>query len=149
MHNNLFWRAFLLVILASAFWYTGKASYHYYFYTALSQETAPTAINWSVKELAGDYYIPAAQFTFHVNEKTFQGETDWPAERYLNNWATEQGLVDFSAQRWSVWYDPDNPMHSTLEKRFPLKDILSAAFLWALLCYFLWIGYYASRHPIS
>jgi hypothetical protein len=145
MSKNYLWQAFLIVVGAIALWYTAIAGYRYYNYVKLTHQAVPLAVDWGVAEVSDETFIPQASYTFKVRDQTFSGETQWTGEVYRNRWGAEDSLAEFSAQWKRVWYNPENPNHSSLYKKFPFKESISAAMLWALWIYFLWLGYYVSR----
>lgn len=146
MHKNLFWQGFLAVVLLTTLGYSAVAVYRYYQYVRLTAET-PTisAMQWDVEQKADDEFIIGVQYVFKVGQQEFKGETKWPKERFLNRYAAEEGIKEFSARKWRVWYDSSDPHHSSLEKNFPFKECLSALFLWGLFFYFLWLGFYVAK----
>lgn len=146
MHKNLLWQAFLTVVLLVALGYSGIALYHYYAYARLTVHTTSiTSMQWQIQEKADDEYILKTDYVFNVGEQAFQGSTLWPREPYRNRYAAEQIIKARSGEHWQVWYDEKDPRHSSLEKHFPLKECLSAIFLWGLLFYFVWLGYYVAK----
>lgn len=148
MHSNLFYRAFLLMIFLVALWYTVIAAYRYHSYFKLTDQVRVNSIEWDVKEVADDEFYLEARYTFVVKDRSFSGKTSWPTEFYRNRWAAEKDQPYFTKQYRVVWYDQNNPDHSSLQKKFPFKECISAIFLWALLLYFLWLGYYVTKFKI-
>ncbi len=146
MHKNFIWQAFLCFVLVVTLYYSGVAMYRYHIYTHLTaQATASNAIHWTVQQHANDDFFLQAEYIFKVGDKAYQGTTAWPNEHYLNRWAAEQAIADFSLQHQDVWYDPADPAYSSLQKDFPFKECLSAFVLWGLLLYFFWLGYYVAK----
>jgi hypothetical protein len=145
MHKNLFWQAFLLLIFTAALSYTAIASYRYYSYSHLTEKTSPLSLVWDIQELSSDKFIIEATYQISVKEKFFSGKTSWKNDFYLNQWATQKAIEENSTRDWIAWYDPLNPSHNSLQKNFPLKECLTAIFLWVLFFYFLGIGYYVAK----
>lgn len=135
----------MIVMLAVVLSYTAVALYRYYNYSILTAKTEATSTKWTIQEKADDEFLLVSHYQFDVNGKIVVGETVFKDEVYRNSWAAEQDIAKYTLRKWDVWYSPRNPDDSTLQKNFPLKEVLSAGFLWCLLLYFLWLGYYVSR----
>jgi Protein of unknown function (DUF3592) len=146
MHKNPVWLLFLGIISVIVLWYCGVALYRYYQYITLSEASKAANIEWSVKALSDEQYVVDAHYTFLVKGERYSGDTVFRDEVFLNAWAAEQELPKFSSQAWQVWYQPSNLNHSTLQKKFPLKECISAGVLLGLFLYFLWLGFYVTRY---
>jgi hypothetical protein len=146
MHKNIFWQAFLIVIFLIVLWYTGVALYRYYTYSRLTSFTQAIQIEWTVRERASDEYVLEASYLFEANGTSQKGKMDLKHEIYRNRWAAEQMIPQYTKRNWTVWYDPSQPNHSSLQKSFPLKESISAGFLWILFFYFLWLGFYVAKY---
>lgn len=145
MHSNVIYRAFLLAASFVTLWYSGNAFYKYYNYSRLTAQTTLSSSNWHIHEVAEDEFYLEANYTFSNNQKIYAGQTSWPREFYRNQWAAEKDIPYFQKHRNIVWFNPANPHHSSLQKSFPLKECISAALLWGLLLYFIWIGFYVNK----
>lgn len=145
MHNNPLWLAFLLGIMLVTLWFCGAALYHFYQYKTLKAEVPAVISKWSIKALSDEEYLVHANYSYQINGKSYEGETDFNDEIYINSWAAQKRIEKFSEKPWNAWYQPSRPLHSTLQKKFPLKECLSAAAMLALLLYFIWLGYYVAR----
>ena len=145
MHKNIFWQAFLVVIFVITVWYTVAALYSYYFYSHLSIEKNALAIEWKVEKKSDDIYFLNAFYRFDFEGKVYFGNRVLTEEPYRNTWAAQEAIKEFTDRQWKVWFDPQNPARSSLQKTFPFKECLSAVFLWGLLFYFLWLGFYVAK----
>lgn len=145
MHKNVVWQAFLAIVFAVTLWHSVVALYSYYSYSQLKVQTRLTAINWEIEEESEEYYLLKAVYRFQFKGNSYPGNTAWADEPYRNRWAAEQAAKEFSEQKWKVWFNPNDPHHSSLQKKFPFKQCISAIFLWGLLLYFLWLGFYVTR----
>lgn len=146
MHKNTFWRAFLAVVFATTLWYTVVAIHSYYSYSHLKTQAAPSAIEWDVEEKSEEDYLVKAMYRFEFNGKSYPGMTSFADTPYRNQWAAEEALKELSNKHWKIWFDPQNPHHSSLQKNFPFKECISAIFLWGLILYFLWLGFYVTKY---
>lgn len=145
MHSNLLYRGFLAAIFLTSLWYTGIAAYRYYTFSSLTAQTHPLSMQWTVHEVAEDDFYLEAAYSFNVDNKSFNGKTAWPRLFYRNKWAAEKDAPHMEKQHQIIWFNPHNPNHSSLQKSFPIKECISAVFLWGLFLYFLWLGYYVTK----
>lgn len=142
MHTNILWRAFLLVILICTIFYSVIALYRYYIYVSLSGAARPTSMVWDIVKETESRYILETSYQFAVKDKMYEGKTVWEDDKYINEYGANEAIQDSKNTTWVVWYNPNNPESSSLEKHLPFKEIVSAIFLWGLFLYFLWLGFY-------
>jgi hypothetical protein len=145
MHKNPLWLTFLGIVTLAMFWFAGKGLYHLYIYDTLSASTIVNVTDWSVKEVATDRYAPYAHYSFSVGEKEYKGEDALDYPIYRNAVSMERELPNLSLKSWKGWYNPADPSRSALQKHFPLRELISAALVFGLLLYFIWLGYYVNR----
>lgn len=145
MHKNFLWQAFLLVITAVALWYTITAIFSYYSYSNLKSQTTTSSIQWETEEKSEDQFVLKANYTFEYKGTSYSGSTTLEDTPYRNEWAAEETIKELTSSNRKVWFNPQNPNHSSLIKKFPLKDSIYSAFLWGLILYFLWLGFYVNR----
>jgi hypothetical protein len=145
MHKNYLWQAFIAVVFATTLWYTAVAIYSYYSYSHLKAQTTPSAMDWDIEEKSDEDYVVKAIYRFEFQNKSYPGNTSFTDTPYRNHWAAEQAAKEISKKDWKIWFDPQNPHHSSLQKEFPFKECISAAFLWGLVLYFLWLGFYVAK----
>lgn len=145
MHKNYVWQAFLIVVFAATLWYTIVAIYSYYSYSYLKATTNPTKIDWEIVQESDEDYLTKALYHYDFKDKSYVGSTIFKHTPYRNHWAAEQAIKEFSSRQWTIWFDPFNPHKSSLEKNFPFKEVISAIFLWGLVLYFLWLGFYVAK----
>ena len=141
MRRNIIWIVLLLIVVTCALWFITKAGSEVYTYFQL-KERAPVVINsWSVEEIKSDRFAVIAHYIFEYQGKTYEGSSS-VGGYYPNPWAAQEGKKQFALKKWSVWINPKDPHHSTLEKQFPLKKSLSALILIGLAMYFFILGVY-------
>jgi hypothetical protein len=145
MHKNYFWQAFLIVVFAVTLWYTTTAITAYYSYSHFNSQTDLSALNWEVVKESEEDFVTKAVYTFEFHDKSYPGTTTLKDTPYRNHWAAEQAVKELSKRHWKVWFDPQNPDYSSLEKSFPFKATFSAIFLWGLILYFLFLGFYVTK----
>lgn len=148
MHKNFVWLCFLSLATGAVGWFTLKALYMVYLYISLNATAPVEDLKWGVEQLSADQFVMKADYTFIAKEKQYSGETLFKDDIYWNPWVAEDALKVYSQKDWTVWYSSGNPQYSSLQKKFPLRECISAGVLWILLFYFLGLGYYvATRKP--
>ncbi len=141
MHSNLYWRLFLGLIALVIIGYTGYASVKVWHYMRLDQQTSPQTIEWSVKALKEDAFVPLATYQFRAKGNVYEGRFFWPTT-YLNEWAAEEALEKLKPTSQIVWFDSEAPAYSALQRLFPFKESIYTIILWLLGLYFMGLGYY-------
>lgn len=145
MHKNPYWLGFLTFIALVVVGYTAFAGVDFYRYWALSKKTEPVAVEWFVKELSPEAFIPVAHYRYKVAGHEYRGRTFFNKRPHLNRLAAEEAIKRLKLEQKRVWYRPDTPGRSTMQKNFPIKKAVYTAILWALLIYFIWLGYHVKK----
>jgi hypothetical protein len=144
MGKNYIWQALLLTIGCAALIYSGIAIYKYNRYSSLNTSTLDVKVTeLKVVEKSSDAFYIEANYQFEVQGKPYQGAGILD-ERYRNPYAAKTGIKPLNENKWEVWYDREDPNHSSLQKEFPIKEWVSTVFLWGLFLYFLWLGFYVA-----
>lgn len=145
MHQNIYWKAFLLFFLLVVIWFVGVACYQLFNYMTLNEHTTATSTQWHVKELSEEDFRIDVNYTFVASGVKHTGEMRMEGSPFLNQWAAEATIEENMNLPWEVWYSSRNPQHSTLQKYFPFKECLSAVLLLGVFIYFLCLGYYVAH----
>lgn len=146
MHPNRYWLVFLAIVAAAVCWKSGVALYRLYGYYRLTARTEGNFSDWSVVRKSEENYVLKTHYTFQAGQRTYESEYEFSDQPFLNAWGAEQAIKRGKPARGDVWYSSSNPRISSLQKNYPLKECLSAALLWGLLCYFIWLGYYVASY---
>jgi hypothetical protein len=147
MHGHPLWLTFLAALALGVFWYSGNAGWKYYRYYSLTASTRPTQLSWQIGEVSDEEYPLIGSYTY-IDPATGDSKAgSWSDRPFRNRWAAEQALPDYGSKEWLVWFSP-NSQYSSLQKSFPIKECISAAVLWLLLLYFIWLGFYVTRYRI-
>jgi len=141
MHHNHLWISFLSAAALAVIIYTSFTAYDLWQYVRLDKQAQTQHIQWSVEALSDDRFIPIARYQFLAQGKDFQGETRWQ-ESFLNEWTAKEAVGRLTQSPPLVWYDGSDPVFSTLQKIFPLKESFYTVILWAIALYFICLGYY-------
>jgi len=138
---------FILIVFCVVLWFSGKAAVRLYSYYTLTAHASLSRMDWSIREISSDHYAVEAHYEFLANEAVEKGDVSFDEPPFRNTYAAEVGIKAYEAQNWTVWYNPNHPSNSSLQKKFPYKECISAALLWVLLFYFVWLGhYYATKY---
>ena len=89
-------------------------------------------------------FVTGAAPLVALGGKSFEGEGG-VGKIYPNIWAAESGLDQLKTQSYTAWFSPKNPQKATLQRKFPLKPLISAAIILFLILYFLILGFYVQR----
>lgn len=115
----------VLLAIGLPLWFSLSGSKQLFHYLKLSQK-APAAIEkWVIVEKGKDKYAVNAFFSFVFNQSSYKGKGE-AGRLYLNPWAAEFALKHFSQQEHTVWFDPKEPSGAVLEKKFPLRGVISS-----------------------
>lgn len=145
MHKNTAWLLFLAFLAISTTYFTATAVHALYDYYLQTHTIQPLKIEWSYQEVGTDAYAPFATFTFPVDGTIVEGNTLLSQPLFRNEFAADEVLKELKEQPWKVWYSPSHPEHATIEKRFPIKESLSAVAVLGLFFYFVFLGFYVRR----
>lgn len=143
---NQIWKILFGIFILIALWFTSYALHDVYTYARLYAEAPATSVILSVKEVTDERYHLQARYTFTASNTMYSGETLLTSPPYRNGWAAKQAISEYKNHAWKVWYSPQNPQHSSLQKSFPFKECLSALILWGLLFYSIGLKKYVIRH---
>jgi len=149
MHKNPLWISFIAIFSLILLWYSYDAGTKWWAYHATTATTIAENVEFTVKEESSDKFFIHGTYTFNVDGKQWHGESSLLQSMYRNHIAANEIVPDLEKKQWTVWYSPTNPKYSTLQKTYPFKECLYAGVLWALLIYFLYIGWrvkYCSSH---
>jgi DNA phosphorothioation-dependent restriction protein DptG len=146
MHKNLLWQALLLLIGGITVIYSSIAGFRYYEYKHLTATATPLVLTWQVEKISDEKYGIQAFYTISVGQHLYSAKIPLEDASYLNSWAAEKGIQERRSQLWKVWYDPNDPSHSALHKKLPIKEMVGVAILWVILLYFLVLGFYVSKY---
>lgn len=143
---NKYWLAFLGVLGICSFGYTGITFYRLYNYLILSAQAPARDFVWSTQEIGSENFAIRVEYTFDSKGKSVRTQSLFQPEKMINPWAAEQVIKKYQNRKMAIWYNPSHPNHSTLQKKFPIKECISTFLLWALLLYFVGLGYYVKQY---
>lgn len=141
MHANKIWLAFLAAITLAVVVFSWDALQQMRRYYFLQQKTSLTSTEWGLVKINEESYRVGVEFSFVHQGKTYRGLEHFQKPLYPNPWAAAHGMKERETETQEVWFYPNNPKISSLEKKFPLKELLSAVVLLGLWLYFVQLGF--------
>jgi len=139
----LCWFALTVVSLGVAGWFIGKFSVEWYRYHQLASESCAQVHAWGINEVKKGNYAIYAKYSFENLGQILVGKTVFKL-KFNNEIAAHATLEDWKKQQWTVYFNPNNPRISTLQRPFPLKELVHGLIGLAALFYFLFLKRYAS-----
>lgn len=144
MHKNPFWIAFFSFVLLLSVWFAGKAGYSLFAYYRLSEITEATLIEATVQEKGKNHFQIEATFSFPWEGRQVVAQSSL-GPSYPNRFAAEKALSGNIKKTYPTFFSKKYPEKAVLEKKFPVKRILSATTLCAVAIYFLILGLYVGK----
>lgn len=157
MHKNPVWLTLLTVLALIVLIFSGITVHRVLNYYYLDASVPAERVDWSIMELkkhsvfelvglGEELFALKGDYAFTVADKPFLGSSTLDDPLFRNLYAAQQELAAVRTKPAKVWYNSSNPAYSSLQKKFPLKECLSASILFGLLLYFIWLGFSVGRH---
>lgn len=141
MHRNPVWLVFLVLFGILTAWYSGDALYKMYQYESLSKKTKPQTLALEVVDNGSGRFYYLGKYSIEIDGASYEGQQQLAQPIFRNEAAAQAFMDEYLHDPWVVWYSPQNPAKSKLQKNYPLKEVFYAAVMVVLLCYFLWLGF--------
>lgn len=143
MHKNKIWFIFLSLLFFAIILYTIYGVSKFLDYASFVGKTKPNKIElFPENDFFGRYSIKG-KYSFIFENKVYSGE-DIIDSNFQNSYAVEKAKDQYINQI-VVWFNPENPTHSALHKKFPLKEGIYLLILWGIGIYFIWLGFRVSK----
>ncbi len=107
-------------------------------YQSLKQQTPGKIFQWDIRESKEKFPITAL-YRFEAQGKVWQGAHRFGPPWDLNQEAAVHRLTILAKQPKMVWFDPQRPSHSSLEKNFPYNSLFRFAVSLGVFLYFGWV----------
>ena len=133
---NFFFRLFVWSFGGVILFYSAWFGIDFYRYYRLQAQASAHIEKLKVVEFSSDSYGIEAFYSFSVEGVRREGVTLFSKPYYLNRFSAERVAQEKSLQKTEVWYSPQNPDNSSLERIFPLKKGLNSLILLSLWAYF-------------
>ena len=132
------WAVFILITSIAALCLSFLAAVEIGRYIRLDSKIAADEVIWTVYKRSPSSFVLEAHYHFDVQKGEAIGKTIFDKPKFSK--AEEAGLLIQAVKDvdWLVYYDRDNPAHSSLQKLFPfvscIKAFLVLVFSVYLLC---------------
>ncbi len=90
---------------------------------------------WEVEEVKGKFALRGV-YVFQVQGKNWQGSSRLLPPYYWNEPSALAALKVKAKESWTVWYNPNHPDHSALQKSFPSGLLFRTLVCYSVLIYF-------------
>jgi hypothetical protein len=136
------WVLLLVLSLGITSWYGFKCINQFYNYQRLSTVTRANVGAWGIEQVKEGQYSVYAKYGYQANGSSFFGKTVFKQVVFPNELAAKEYLNDWKQQSWDVYYDPNQPKHSTLQRNFPVKPGIHFFIGLAVTGYFVYLRRY-------
>lgn len=130
------WKILLVTAASISLWFLGQVVKDSWKFWRLSSLASAEVVNWQVKQLSSSRYVLEATYRYVIEGVEFTGKTLLRSRPHLNQYAAEKEIKNMPAQRVAVWYQKSHPSLSSLEKKFPKKELVNAVMTAAVFIYF-------------
>ena len=144
MHKNIYWWGFVILFASVTLAYAVSTTVRLYHYYGLTDVTEGKVNEWTAERIGDDKYALKAHYSYTLNGKAYHG-TDlekWPIYR---NAASAEKAANVKPALHEVWYRAKKPSASSLEKKFPTREVVYTAALLLTFIYLLSLGVYIAR----
>src|SRR5689334_9950676 len=121
-------------------WFAFQALREGWTYIRLDTQVPAQRMKWEVKMLSSSHYALFATYRYTVNDREFMGETLFCTPHYPNHYAAELDLKERQVKEIYAWHQKRYPAFSSLQKKFPKKELTNA-----ILTLGVWIYFYFAR----
>jgi hypothetical protein len=99
--------------------------------------SAPAQIGrWEIKETNGKFPLKA-YYSFEAGGNVWQGATRLSEPWNLNEASAVAALQKKAKENWTVWFNPNDPSKSSLERNFPSGLVVRASICYGVILYFI------------
>lgn len=124
------------VIFAFFAYPIAKQAYHN---SALTAEVKPKSAHWSIREINDEKWVPEVTYTYEAANRSFEKNEIFQGYFYKNPYAANEALKAVESAHPIVWYSPENPEISSMEKFFSVKQAVYSAIIFMLFIYFTYL----------
>lgn len=104
--------------------YSGLTTYYF-----TTDETIAERVEWRIAEGSWGRYYLEGEYRFQWEGKEYSGSTIMREPVFLNRKSAEEWTRKLSKDAPAIFFDKSHPERSTLERKIPMKEIVSAALL--------------------
>lgn len=143
MIRRLFFISLLLCISIFLIRFSIKGGREWLAYGRLSTQAEGTLQTCEVVQKSSHAYFLVGKLLVNGQEMKVSLKGPLP-----NRYIAEESKTDI-LPIYPVFFDEKNPEKGVLKRALPFKTTLSFALLLALLCYFLFLGFYVERRVVN
>lgn len=103
---------------------------------AFKKRAPVTITRWEVKETRGKFPL-TAYYSFETKGQVWEGATRFREPWHLNEASAISALKELAKQSWVVWFNPNHPSQSSLEREFPAGLIIRTSVCYSVFAYFI------------
>lgn len=134
--QKIFFMVLVLLGLGTGGYFAIRATGALFDYIVLKESADARVLRWEIKEMKGKFPLTAS-YSFEAKGAVWQGVTRLGEPWHLSEGAAVSALKGKAKEKWTVWFNPDYPEHSTLERSFPTGFILRTVIAFAVVGYFI------------
>ena len=131
-----FWVVLILISGLITCWFAGQLGMKGYRYIRLNERVPVEILKWDVKMVSTNHYAFHSKYRYVVDGREFVSETVFFSPRYPNQFAATLDLKSWQSKEFEGWYQKDNPSFSSLEKKFPKKELINFGVALGVFLYF-------------
>ena len=132
----------IFCVLLVALYFSYQATREIFTYTSLQAQAPVRILQWEVEEIQEKFALKAL-YSFEAGGETWKGSSRLLKPYYWNEPAAVSALKRRAKEEWTVWYQPQNPGISALEKQFP-----TSLFIRTCVCYLVLIYLFSLKRKI-
>ena len=121
-----------------ALWRSSVAGWDLWQYARLGPEVPASVLSWEMVP-KGSKYALRASYSYEYAGKSWTGKMLFGKPYHLNRASVEGEIKNMSGMPWVAWVDADHPKYSSLEKKFPLREVFYAGCLLGVFLYFVYL----------
>jgi hypothetical protein len=137
--QKIFFMFLILLSAASAAFFTVQMAEGVYNFLKMREKTSGRALRWEIREVKGKFPL-TCYYSFEANGAVWQGRAVLPKPWHLNEMSATAALREKAKEELLVWFDPNRPEKSTLERQFPSGPLSKALLSLCILVYFIILG---------
>jgi hypothetical protein len=103
----------------------------------LTATVEPKSAHWQVREIHDEKWQFQVDYTYEIDGRLFEKQELFQGYSYRNPYAAKETLQEIIPEYPVVWYSPDKPENSSMEKFFPKKQATYSVIVFMLFVYFI------------
>jgi hypothetical protein len=117
-------------------WFAAQTLREGWNYFKLDARVSAQVLKWEVKMRSASRYCHFATYCYTVAGQEFIGQTLFSSPSYPNQYAAQHDLRERKKKEMEVWYQKKQPAVSSLQKKFPKKELTNCILTFGVMFYF-------------